>query len=278
MMLTAYYHQRLNLCNVFAVFLFSFLAATSTAFAAESMWQGPYVGAYLGGGFGNNHALTDAGTVTSTSYFSTAANIGAVNNSGTWTQNPNSVITGIQAGHDWVWKQLVYGLVIDYGTFSLSSSKNVTNITYPDNSAAYSINTSISTNWLFTLRGRLGFSTTIHWPSLLYVTGGMAMTQLKVSNNFSDNSAYAGTAGNNTAQNQIGWTAGAGIEFAVFRNVAVDVEYLYTHLPSVRTTSSISNTQGGFGVPSQSLTNTFATIGQFHANVLKIGLNYRFDE
>jgi opacity protein-like surface antigen len=60
--------------------------------------------------------------------------------------------------------------------------------------------------------------------------------------------------------------------------VYVDLEYLYVSVPSVRTTDSIANTQGGFGIPEQSMISSISSTTNFHANVFKIGLNYRFDE
>lgn len=260
----------------FASLALSFLIPT-TAFANTYNWQGPYAGVYLGGGFGNNHVSTDTGSVADTSYFTTATDINAVNSAGSWTKNPSTMIGGIQVGHDWVWKQMVYGVALDYSSLSLSSS-TTTNATYPDSTDQYSIYTSMRTNWLFTLRGRVGYQNTFCLPSLFYLTGGMAMTQLKVSNSFSDSSAFAGTGGSSTAQNQIGWTAGAGVEVAALNHISVDFEYLYVKVPSVKTSGYIGNTQGGFGLPVQSLISPLSTTANFHANIFKIGLNYRFDE
>jgi outer membrane immunogenic protein len=265
-----------NLRYVFASVLLSFSIPTSVL-ATTLIWQGPYAGAYLGGGFGNNRISTNAGSVASTSYFATSTDINAVNNAGTWSKDPMTMIVGIQAGHDWVWKQMVYGVAFDYSTLSLSSSRTAAN-SYADNSGQYSVYTSMQTNWLFTLRGRAGYQTMLRLPSLFYITAGMAMTQLKVGNGFNDNSALVGAGSSNTSQNKIGWTAGAGIEIASFKHGSVDMEYLYVSVPSVKTSGSISNTQGGFGIPAQSMANPLSSTANFHANIVKIGLNYRFDE
>lgn len=277
MMPTTYYQGRLNFRNFCAAFLVATLFAPTSLFAATSIWQGPYVGAYLGGGVGNNQMSTDAGVLSSSSYFTSAADISAVSSAGSWTRHPLSLNVGVQAGHDWVSKQMVYGVVADFGTLPLSASESATQV-YADNSSSYTMSTSVSTNWLFTLRGRVGYQAALRWPSLFYVTGGMALSQLKVNNRFSDNSSYVGMGGTTTAENQIGWTAGVGAEFAAFPHVSVAVEYLYVHLPSVRAASSVANTQGGFGVPAQSLNSTFSSVGTLYASVIKVGLNYRFDE
>lgn len=253
---------------------FSFFISAS---AAVSPWHGPYLGAYLGDAFGYNRASTNTGSVTDTSYFTTTADINTVNNAGTYSSNPNVGIVGIQAGQDWGWQEIVFGVAADYSTLSLGSSKRVMNATYPDNSDQYSIHTSINTNWLFTLRSRLGYQANLFCPTLFYVTGGFALAKLKVSNNFTDNSSYLGMGGGNTSKNQIGWTLGGGIEFAVIKHLSVDLEYAYVDIPSIKTINSISNTSGGFGIAPQSLTNPLSTTARFHANLLKLGLNYRFN-
>lgn len=268
-----------NLNYVLASLLFTGGLAPNLALSATtSPWQGPYLGVYAGGGFGHNHTSTNVGGVTSTSYFTTSANIGAVNNAATSTNTPSSIVGGIEAGHDWAWKEVVYGLILDYGALPFSSSEGVKNMLYPDNANAYSVSTSVNSNWLFTLRGRLGYSLPLRWSTLLYLTGGMAMTQLSVKNNFNDNSDLSGAGGGAISENKIGWTAGVGVELLSYKRISIDLEYLYIHIPSVNVTSSISNTQGGFGIPVQSLTSPFTTTGQFYANLLKIGINYRFDE
>lgn len=251
----------------------------SSSVVAAPIWQGPYIGAYFGAGFGNNDTTTNIGTVTDLSYFTNANNIAIVNQSGSWTKHPISLIGGIQAGHDWSWQQMVFGVIVDYGTLSLSSSNHVPNITFLDNSDQYSIYTSIKTNWLFTLRARLGYQTIIYaQPTLFYLTSGMAMTQLKVANVYTDNSSLAGAGSGYLAENQIGWALGAGIEVLAYCNMSVSLEYLYVQIPSATTEAFISNTAEGFGIPALSLTNPFNTRGKFYGNLIKITMNYRFNE
>lgn len=255
-----------------------FVSCSLPAFAAETTtWQGgPYIGAYLGEAFGSDHITTNAASVTDTD-LANPTNINSINNAGTYNNSPNSMIAGIQAGQDWVWKKIVYGVVLDYSTLPLSSSKSVNNVAYSNGDGQYSINTAMSTNWLFTLRGRLGYQFMLsRQPSLLYVTGGMALTNLKVTNNFNDTSSLERSGASETSNNQIGWTVGAGIEVPLYQHVSANLEYSYIDVPSVNTTSTISNTAPGFAIPVGSQTSSFSTTGQFHASLLKLGLKYLF--
>jgi outer membrane immunogenic protein len=70
-------------------------------------------------------------------------------------------------------------------------------------------------NWDGSVRGRLGFDGGAFLP---YVTAGLA---------FANNTVDLGAGGADT-QTHIGWTAGAGIEFAVADNVSLDLQYRYS--------------------------------------------------
>lgn len=253
------------------------LLMCSAALANPTIWQGPYVGAYFGGALGNNHVSSNAGSITSNSYLTTTADVNAVSNAGTWTDTDGELIGGIVAGHDWIWKKWVYGAAVDFGGFPLTSTNTISNV-YSDNSGTYNVYTSIYTSWLFTLRARLGYQTTLRWPSLLYLTGGLALTKLNVSNSYSDNSALSGVGGNNTHQNQLGWTLGAGIEILTLKHFTLDFDYMYVRFPSVKTTATIANSADGFGVPVNSLTNPLTTKGSLYSSMFRLGLNYRFEE
>lgn len=261
-------------------YLFLFICCfmpNKTVLAAQSTWQGSYLGAYLGGAFGHNYTAADVGTVTDSSYFSTSTNINAVNDTGTSAQNPNAFIGGIQAGHDWAWKRMVYGVALDFGSFSLNGSNERNNVLYPASTDTYSIKTSIQSDWLLTLRGRLGFETRMHWPSLFYTTAGMAISKLQINNNFSDNTTLAGAGNIHDNIDEIGWTAGLGVDVAAMKNLFLNIEYLYVDIPTVVTTGSISNTAAGFGILIGSQTSPFTTNNYLHANLLKLGLNYHFN-
>ena len=69
-------------------------------------------------------------------------------------------------------------------------------------------------NWAASLRGRLGFDGGAFLP---YLTAGLAVAGVDA---FDDPDADSGT--------YVGWTVGAGVEFAVADNVSIDLLYRYS--------------------------------------------------
>ncbi len=240
-------------------------------------WSGPSIGGYIGGAWGDSKVTTTAGSVSATSYFSSNADINAVAQNGSQTFVPSAFIGGVQLRDNWMFKNFVYGVVLDYGSLNLSDNKLVTNSAYPDGSGNYSINTAISTDWMYTIRGRLGWAPELSWPVMLYGTGGLAVTKLNVSNHFSDTTSLEG-AGTSYRSNTInGWSLGLGIEFPITQNLTINGEYLYANFGSVNVQNSVYNTVGGFGTDYQSLVSPLSATAHLYANFLKVGLNYKFN-
>ncbi|MGI8527764.1 MAG: outer membrane protein [Pseudolabrys sp.] len=98
-------------------------------------------------------------------------------------------------------------------------------------------------HWLGTVRGRLGYNAGRFMP---YVTGGLAVGDV------STNIAGIGSGRSTEA----GYAIGGGVEAALFANWTAKVEYLYVDLGS------------GGGVAGSN--------ANFHANLVRGGLNYRF--
>lgn len=240
-------------------------------------WSGPYLGGYIGGAWGDSKVTTNAGSVSATSYFASNADINAINQNGSQTFIPSAFIGGVQLGDSWMFKNYVYGFVLDYGSLNLNDNKVVTNSAYPDGSGNYSMNTSFSTDWMYTIRGRLGWAPELAWPVMVYGTGGLAVTKINVSNQFSDTTTLegAGTGYNSNTVN--GWSLGFGIEFPITQRLTINSEYLYANFGSVNVQSSVYNTAAGFGVDYQSLVSPLSATVPLYANFLKVGLNYKFD-
>jgi outer membrane immunogenic protein len=105
-------------------------------------------------------------------------------------------------------------------------------------------------SWLGTLRGRVGQSFDQVLP---YVTGGLAYGDVRASNNLTG--AMKATP--------VGWTIGAGLEFALGSMWSAKLEYLYVDLGSFNCGLSC-----GLGVPEN--------VG-FTSSIVRAGLNFKFD-
>ena len=127
---------------------------------------------------------------------------------------------------------------------------------------------SFDTNWLFTLRGRLGL--TVIPTALLYATGGVAVTRIKVSNFFTDTQAPISTGASSHSQTKAGWTAGAELEVALDQRWSAKVEYLHVNFGSVSTT--LTTTLGGAPNPNQ-----MSTAVDLRANIVRGGINYKLN-
>jgi outer membrane immunogenic protein len=276
------------LSSVATAVIASALGFSAPGQARAADWTGFYLGLNAGGAWGRSSADTSADcSPTSapplgTGYFCTssvgAANATAVNAAGTGTINASGFTGGVQAGYNWQTQNLVYGLETDFGAFHLNGSRQGSG-TYPVGVAVnagnpFTVTSSFNTDWLFTLRGRLGWAV---MPNMLaYATGGLAMTRLAVDNSFTDTNTMtipAGHASENGHASAVktGWALGGGLEWMVNSHWTVKGEYLYVDFGKVTATGYISNDAV---IPGYA--QGLSTSSDLTAQVARVGVNYKF--
>jgi len=136
----------------------------------------------------------------------------------------NSFVGGAQIGYNYQKGHLVFGIEAD--------------LAY-DNYLTSSVTSATSTAWVGSVRPRLGYAM---GPLLFYGTGGLAYANVNLSNFTMSN-----------ADLRLGWTAGAGIEYMLYRNLSLRLEYLHTDLgPSTNSSDHLTD------------------------NVVRLGINFRF--
>jgi len=102
-------------------------------------------------------------------------------------------------------------------------------------------------NWLATGRGRLGYA----WDNWLpYITGGAAYGNIR-----------SNLGGGSDTTNKLGWTAGGGFEYSFMSEWSAKIEYLYVDLGKATCGAA---------------TCGLDTDVTFKANIVRIGVNYRF--
>jgi outer membrane immunogenic protein len=189
-------------------------------------WTGFYIGGHAGGGW-TNSSWTDP--------FNGASN----------TFNSSGFLGGGQVGANVQFNALVLGVEGDFTWTGLKGSGT--------DSIGDAINT--NTNWTSTVTGRVGAAFD---RLLVYGKGGIAFAQDQSS--LTDLGANTAT----TTLTRTGWTAGAGVEYALDQHWSARLEYDYL----------------GFG--SQALNFTSPVLGPVTSNAtlnvqeVKAGINFRF--
>jgi outer membrane immunogenic protein len=168
--------------------------------------------------------------------------------SGSSGVNMDRGIGGVQAGYNWqIAPRWIVGLEADFDASDIVKVSDYSTII--DGSGT--LNLGANLDWFGTVRPRVGFAVT---PSaFVYLTGGFAYGHAS----FSVTSPTGTTT--SASSDKIGWTSGAGLEYALTDWVSVKTEYLYLDL-------------GSNSFPS----GTALTIsGQMIAHTLKAGLNFK---
>jgi outer membrane immunogenic protein len=247
----------------------SSIAYAGTMASTSKKLDGFFIGAYVGAGWNQNTSFQTSVLNASAPYFNTTATINSVQKNGSTGTAFSVPVGGGQAGILKRAQNIVYGVVADYGVFNFSPSYSINNVTYPSSANTYNFSTQFSSNWLFTTRGRLSYVFDEHLP-LIYGSGGLAVSEIQVSNHFTDNTAALGV-GNSTSQKTVaGFTFGGGVEYLLSEHFLVNVEYLYINLPSVNTVAYASSTNS----VNYTMSPLETAVG-LTANIMRVGINYK---
>ena len=189
------------------------MGASSEARAQNSEGGSVYIGITGGYGFGN----ADVNGMLRRDHTDSMSE--AVSEDGR-SDLDGGMIGGL-AGFDYSFGNgLVIGAVGDMSWMNASGNTDVEPEIINLSGSDYSVDTSL--NWLGTVRGRVGFEA---GNVLIYGTGGVAFGGVE-SDLHEDGSGSIGS----DSSTQVGWTAGAGINFMATENVMLGLEYLYVDL------------------------------------------------
>jgi outer membrane immunogenic protein len=130
----------------------------------------------------------------------------------------------------------------------------------------FSLNAGSKLEYLGTVRGRLGYTVTDRF--LVYGTGGFAYG----GENSYANGSIGGSGGPSfnvsKSASLTGWTAGAGVEYAITNNWTFKTEYLYVDLGNANLLNKT------FGVGDNPLTAKIDV--KTTESIVRAGLNYKF--
>ena len=205
-------------------------------------WTGLYVGGQVGYEFGTSNALatnvvTGAGLATGAS--------------------PKGIIGGAHIGYNWAAPSLPFLGGFGGSSLVFGLEGDVDGSGYRSTYLIGTVSDATKQNIQGSARGRVGFAVD---RALFYATGGAAFGSLS--------NTYLNTLnglGDSFSKTRVGYTVGAGIEYAITNNWSVRAEYRYTDFGSF--TDNLTNSTGGFVNVRHKETD----------NRVQAGFSYKFD-
>ena len=258
-------------CVVAAAAMLAFIAGGGASAADMPMktpqqsttyqWSGCYVGLNLGGGASgtNFNSSVDPGT------HLLGADPAVVAASGFGGHGGDGLLAGGQTGCNLQSGMFVAGLEGDFDYFHSNSWFSNNSNTLSDGVTPFTIGQSLTTNYLATVRPRLGIAAD---RNLAYITAGVAFTRVSYLESYSDGAAPPGSGSAATSKSLVGWVAGAGWEYAFDNHWTFRAEYLYASFPTVNALGAITDAGGG--------ANTLHGSSDLVTQLLRAGVNYKF--
>jgi outer membrane immunogenic protein len=224
-------------------------------------WSGCYAGLNLGGGASgtNFNSAVDPGT------HLLAPDPDVVAASGSGGHSGDGLLAGGQVGCNMQSGLLVVGLEGDFDYFHSNPFFSNDSNTLSDGVTPFTIGQSITTNYLATIRPRLGIASD---RNLAYITAGVAFTRVSYLESYSDGAAPPGSGSAVASKSLVGWVAGAGWEHAIADHWTFRAEYLYASFPTVNAVGAITDAGGG--------ANTLRGSSDLAIQLLRAGVNYKF--
>ena len=232
---------------------------TAPLVGVADSWTGFYLGVTAGGAWGQFDPRTT--TVPGTHVGVSGTRL--IDAAGIQTIKPSGFITGIEGGYNWQVGNALFGLEADIAALHLNGATNSGAVAFTQRTGQFTVTSYGNADWLLTARPRIGYVAPNHW--LIYATGGLALTQLRTDFSYVDSVGAFESGLLNTLK--AGYAAGGGIEAPLTRQLSIKAEYL--HLAFANST--------GVQTASNLASQSFFHSGDLKADVVRGGLNYRFD-
>jgi outer membrane immunogenic protein len=212
-------------------------------------WTGLYAGAQAGYAWGNDQTNIDVSGFPFT--FSGP------------DHDASGAVGGVHAGYNYQTGLAVFGIE---GDIELAGINGKSQLTGTGAFSGYNITSSLDVAFQGSVRGRVGFA--LLERMMLYGTAGLAFATIenKYTATLPPGNIFGAPAGTSTAKFddvKLGWTVGAGVEYAIMSNWTARFEYRYTNY------SAYKNATALLGPAASSEQDP-----DFHT--LRIGASYRF--
>ena len=246
-------------------------------------WSGFYVGGHIGGAWGDVETDAYAGPLLPDIFFLNPAPPppfvlipGLAGTLPGASGSDSSVLGGGQIGFNWQTGSWVFGIEADISGTDLSATatRSATRFGGTAFEETVSATTGIDIDWMASVRGRLGYSFN---SVLLYATGGAAIADIDSRGTGTLIIPPAvllpapGTYTSTTSDShlRLGWTLGAGFEWAIDQAWSIGAEYRHSDFGSITVNSAIPD---GLGT-------TYATVAsdtRVTVDQATLRVNYRF--
>jgi len=236
---------------------------STTPAAPAYQWTGCYAGLNGGGGAGASNFTTAVGQGAPT--YLGPIDASAVSFDGSGSANSSNFLGGGQAGCNWQSGTVVVGLEADFDYFHDNVNFYNNNDTLPVLGVPFVIGQSLTTNYLATVRPRIGIGAD---RNLAYITGGVAFTDAHYIESYADQSVPPGIGSAAVSKFLTGWVAGAGWEYAWTAHWTIRFEYLFSSFGTTSALGTITET----GVGSNQLHGSADVLIQ----VARAGMNFKF--
>ena len=215
-------------------------------------WTGPYVGAQIGYAWGEHSgdlAFATPGGLVATEGFTGAA---------------QGVIGGAHAGYNYQVDQWVLGFEGAVDGANLNKHPLVTYADPLGTGFGATADGVVQSGIQGSIRGRAGYAFD---RLLIYGTAGVAFGDFKSALNFAGLDATGVFyAADSRSSLRVGWTVGAGVQYAVNNNWSVDCEYRY---------SDFGHLQNSPEFPFPEL--SYDASRHLNQNQVQVGFSYKFD-
>lgn len=240
------------------------IASAQPTSAADSLWTGPYVGANIGGTWGNTSLRASASPGNGAIVIPPGDIAEILGTPVTTNSSTAGLAIGGELGYNYQTGHFLFGIETDGGAFDTRQSRNhtfqSTQLINPP--VFFTIGQSVKTDWQWTLRPRIGYA----WgPWLAYFTGGLGVTDARISAAFADTRTPPNVSSFTFSSTRTGGVVGAGGAWMFAPGWSGKIEYLYSDYGRVSETIPIGN---GFA--------NFTSSARVSSNVVRTGIDYKF--
>jgi outer membrane immunogenic protein len=220
----------------------SLLSVTAAAHAADTAWNGFYIGGNIGSG--SAHAKADFSVL----------GVPAINGA----ESLKGAVYGGQAGYNMQSGYFVLGLEADLQATSQKATSSRFCAALACGALAITQSSSDSLPWFATGRVRAGIAVD---RVLIYGTGGLAYGSFKSTQTLT---TILGSVTTTTSDARAAFVVGAGVEVKISGPWSAKLEYLHLDTGNTNTTYSLA----GIGAVTE--------VSKMTDDIIRLGVNYRF--